>query len=88
MSEILIQRVLQMPAPALLAFVKNRGLSRAQLRLVIEDLAAARRAAGQTRRQGYEDFVTKDTFGTELHRILAATARPQIADQGPASLRA
>jgi hypothetical protein len=75
MSEVLIQRMLQMSAPALLAFVKNRSLSRAHLRLVIEDLAAARRAVGQTRRQGYEDFVTKDTLGIELHRILG-TARP------------
>ena len=35
---------------------------------------------------GRGDFVTKDTLGIELHRILAATARPQIAGQGPASL--
>jgi hypothetical protein len=88
MSEALIQRALQMSAPALLAFVKERVLSRAQLRLVIEDLAAARRAPGQTRKQGYDGFVTKDTLGIELHRILAATARPQIDAQGPASLRA
>jgi hypothetical protein len=53
MSEVLIQRVLQMSAPALLAFVKNRGLSRAQLRLVIEDLAAAKQRAK------LEDKVTK-----------------------------
>ena len=88
MSEALIQRALQMSAPALLAFVKKRVLSRSQLRLVIEDLAAARRAPGQTRKQGYDDFVTKDTLGIELHRFLAATARPQIDAQGPASLRA
>ena len=77
-----------MAAPVLLAFVKKRVLSRAQLRLVIEDLAAARRAPGQTRKQGYDDFVTKDTLGIELHRILTATARPQMDAQGPASLRA
>jgi hypothetical protein len=87
MSEALIQRALQMSAPALLASVRKRVLSRAQLRLVIEDLDAARRAPGQTRKQAYDDFVTKDTLGIEL-RILAATARPQIDGQGPASLRA
>ena len=88
MSEALIQRALQVSAPVLLAFVKKRVLSRAQLRLVIEDLAAARRAPGQTRKQGYDDFVTKHTLGIELHCILAATARPQIDARGPASLRA
>jgi hypothetical protein len=68
MSEALIQRALQMSAPVLLAFVKKRVLSRAQLRLVIEDLAAARRAPGQTRKQAYDNFVTNDTLGIELHR--------------------
>jgi len=88
MSEVLIQRALQMPASTLLSFVRKRALSRAQLRLVVEDLAAARRAPGQTRKQGYDDFVTKDTLGIELHRILAAPARPQIDGHDPASLRA
>ena len=87
MSEVLIQRALQMSAPALLSFVRKRALSRAQLRLVIEDLAAAKRVPGQTRKQGYDDFVTKDTLGIELHRVLAATGRPQIDGHGPASLR-
>jgi hypothetical protein len=87
MSEVLIQRALQMSAPTLLSFVRKKALSRAQLRLVIEDLAAARRVPSQTRKQAYDEFVTKDTLAIELHRILAATARPQIDGHGPASLR-
>jgi hypothetical protein len=77
MNEVLIQRALRMSAPTLLEFVKNRGLSRAELQLVIEDLAAAKRTPGRTRKQGYDDFVTKDALGIELYRIFIM-ARPRL----------
>lgn len=65
-----MQRALQMWAPALLAFVRQNGLSRAELELVIEDLAAAKRAPGKTRQEGYDDFVTRNGIGIELYRLL------------------
>jgi hypothetical protein len=65
-----VQRALQMSPPALLAFVRHQGLSRAELELVIADLAAAKRAPGRTRKEGYNDFVTRDGLGIELRRLL------------------
>jgi hypothetical protein len=70
MSDISVQRALQMSAPALLAWVRANKLSRKELALVIDDLAAAKRAPGRTRKQGYEDFVTWDALGIELYRTL------------------
>ena len=76
-----------MSAPALLAFVKNRGLF---LELSCGSSSRIwpqpdeRRAKPEDKVN--EDFVTKDTLGIQLHHILAATARPQIAGQGRASL--
>jgi hypothetical protein len=55
-SPVRVQRALS--AAALLAFVRQNGLSRAELELVIEDLATAKRAPGKTRQEGYDDFVT------------------------------
>src|SRR5215472_15010873 len=55
-----VQRALQMSAPALLAFVQRKGLSRAELEVVIADLSAAKRAPGRTRQQGYDDYVHSD----------------------------
>jgi hypothetical protein len=69
-SPVRVQRALQMSAPALLAFVRHKGLSRAELELVIADLAAAKRAPGRTRKEGYDDFVTRDGLGVELCRLL------------------
>jgi len=83
MSDVLIQRALQMSPHALLAFVKNRGLSRAQLQVVIEDLAAARRAPSHSRKQGYDDFVTKNVVGMELHRIFVTTAPMHLSSAAP-----
>jgi hypothetical protein len=40
------------------------------LELVIADLAAAKRAPGRTRKEGYDDFVTRDGLGVELCRLL------------------
>jgi hypothetical protein len=61
---------LQMSGRALLAFVKDMGLSRVELEIVIADLVAARRAAGRTRQEGYNDFITQDKLGVELYRQL------------------
>jgi hypothetical protein len=69
-SPVRVQRALQMSPPALLAFVRQQGLSRAELELVIADLAAAKRAPGRTRKEGYNDFVTRDGLGIELRRLL------------------
>src|SRR5215831_21314708 len=69
-----VQRALQMSAPALLAFIQRKGLSRAELEVVIADLAAAKRAPGRTRQQGYDDYVHRDGLGVELYRLLL-TAR-------------
>jgi len=71
-SEVLIQRALQMSGPSLLAFVKNDGLSRAELKIVIDDLAAAKRAKGQTRKQAHNEFITRDELGVELYRHFVA----------------
>ena len=54
----------------LLAFVQRRRLSRAELEVVIADLAAAKRAPGRTRQQGYDDYVSRDGLGMELYRLL------------------
>src|SRR5262249_50943489 len=62
---------------------KNRGLSRAQLQVVIEDLAAARRAPGHSRKQGHDDFVTKNVVGMELHRIFVTTAPLHLSSATP-----
>ena len=70
MSELQVQRALQMSGQALLAFVKDNGLSRAELEVVIKDLAAAKRAPGRTRQEGYSDFITQDRLGVELYRQL------------------
>jgi hypothetical protein len=63
-----------MPGKALLAFVKGNGLSRAELEVVIKDLAAAKRAPGRNRQEGYSDFITKDKLGIELYRQLLKAA--------------
>ena len=63
--------------PSLLAFVKANGLSRAQLDLVIEDLAAAKRMPGRSRKQSYNDFIMTDALGIELYRIYAESAGPR-----------
>jgi hypothetical protein len=73
-SPVRVQRALQMSAPALLAFVRHRGMSRAELEVVIADLAAAKRAPGKTRKEGYDDFVTRDGLGIELQRLLVTAA--------------
>ena len=70
MSELQVQRALQMSGQALLAFVKDNGLSRAELEVVIKDLAAAKRAPGRSRQEGYNDFITQDKLGVELYRQL------------------
>ena len=70
MNPLQVQRALQMSAPALLAFVQRRSLSRAELEVVIADLAAAKRAPGRTRQQGYDDYVSRDGLGMELYRLL------------------
>jgi len=70
MNPLQVQRALQMSAPALLAFVQRKGLSRAELEVVIADLAAAKRAPGRTREQGYDDYVHRDGLGVELYRLL------------------
>jgi len=78
-SEVSVQSALQMSAPSLLVFARNKRLSRSELGIVIEDLAAARRAPGRTRKQGYNDFVTQDALGIELHRLFAAAgADPSV----------
>ncbi len=59
-----------MSAPALLAFARHNGLSRAELEVVIADLAAAKRAPGRSRQEGYDDFITRDGLGIELYRLL------------------
>ena len=69
-SELHVQRALQMSGQALLAFVKDNGLSRAELEVVIKDLAAAKRAPGRSRQEGYNDFITQDKLGVELYRQL------------------
>jgi hypothetical protein len=69
-SPLRVQRALQMSAPALLAFVQGKGLSRAELEVVIADLAAAKRAPGRTRQQGYDDYISQDGLGIELYRLL------------------
>ena len=69
MNPVQVQRALQMSAPALLAFVQRRSLSRAELEVVIADLAAAKRAPGRTRQQGYDDYVSRDGLGMELYRL-------------------
>ena len=73
-SPVRVQRALQMSGRALLAYVQNEGLSRAELELVITDLATAKRAPGRTRQEGYDDFVTQDGLGIELHRLLVTAA--------------
>ena len=73
MNPLQVQRALQMSAPALLAFVQRRSLSRAELEVVIADLAAAKRAPGRTRQQGYDDYVSRDGLGMELYRLLLTT---------------
>ena len=70
MRELQVQRALQMSGQALLAFVKDNGLSRAELEVVIKDLAAAKRAPGRSRQQGYADFITQNRLGVELYRLL------------------
>ena len=70
MRELQVQRALQMSGQALLAFVKDNGLSRTELEVVIKDLAAAKRAPGRSRQQGYADFITQDRLGVELYRLL------------------
>ena len=70
MRELQVQRALQMSGQALLAFVKDNGLSRAELEVVIKDLAAAKRAPGRSRQQGYAHFITQNRLGVELYRLL------------------
>ena len=77
MGDVSVQKALQMSASALLAFVRTNTLSRAELALVIDDLAAARRAPGRTRKQAYDDFVTKNALGIELYQAFAAMARSE-----------
>jgi len=74
MSEVSIQKALQMSASALLAFARTNTLSRAELAVVIDDLAAARRAPGRTRKQAYDEFVTRNPLGIELYQVFAAMA--------------
>jgi hypothetical protein len=69
-SETRVQTALQMSRRALLALVKDDGLSRTELEIGIADLAAAKRAAGRTRQEGYNDFITRDNLGVELYRQL------------------
>jgi len=77
MGELQVQRALRMSGQALLAFVKNNGLSRAELEVVIKDLAAAKRAPGRSRQQGYADFITQDRLGVELYRLLLRAPAPR-----------
>ena len=65
-----VQKALQMSGRALLALVQDNGLSRAELEIVIADLAGAKRAAGRTRQEGYDDFITRNKIGVELYRQL------------------
>jgi hypothetical protein len=37
---------------------------------VIADLAGAKRTAGRTRQEGYNDFITQNKLGVELYRQL------------------
>jgi hypothetical protein len=80
MKAVLVERALQMSRRSLLALVKNNELSRDELRVVISDLAAAKREKDQTRKQAYDAFITKDALGMELHRHYTA-AGPLSADQ-------
>jgi len=59
-----------MSGQALLAVVKDNGLSRAELEVVIKDLAAAKRAPGRSKQEGYSDFISQDKLGVELYRQL------------------
>lgn len=63
-----IQRALQVSHRSLLAFVEKKELSRDELMAIIDDLASAKRVRGQTRKQAYDDFTTKDVLGIELYR--------------------
>ena len=69
-SPLRVQRALLMSAPALLAFVRGKGLSRAELEVVIADLAAAKRGPGRTRQQTYDDYISQDALSIELYRLL------------------
>lgn len=69
-SPLRVQRALLMSAPALLTFVRGQGLSRAELEVVIADLATAKRGPGRTRRQAYDDYISRDGLGIELYRLL------------------
>ena len=70
MDEARVQKALQMSARALLSLVQGNGLSRAELEIVIADLAGAKRASGRTRLEGYNDFITRNKLGVELYRQL------------------
>ena len=69
-NEARVQTALQMSGRALLSLVQGNGLSRAELEIVIADLAGAKRTAGRTRQEGYNDFITRNKLGVELYRQL------------------
>jgi hypothetical protein len=52
-------------------------ISRAELEVVIKDLAAAKRVPGRSRRQGYADFIAQDRLGLELYRLLLKAPAPR-----------
>jgi hypothetical protein len=67
-----IQKAMQMPERELVAFAKTDAISKAQLSQLIDDLAQAKRARGESREIAFTKFVTEDALGRDLFQIMKA----------------
>ncbi len=65
-----IQKIQQLPERSLVAFCKTDAISKAQLSVLIDDLAQARRERGESREQAYAKFITGDPLGRDLYQII------------------
>jgi hypothetical protein len=83
----MIQKLQQLPDEDMVAICKTDMVSRAQLSVLIDNLANARREPGASRQQKYAKFVTGTDLGQQLFAVLKA-ATLGLVEKGPAKPRA
>jgi hypothetical protein len=64
-----ISKALNMRERELIEFAKTDQISKAELGLVIEDMAQARRERNQSREQAFAHFIQHDPLGCDLYKI-------------------
>ena len=69
-----IQKAQQMGERQMVEFCKTDAITKAQLGILIDDLAQAKRAGGESREQAFTKFITEDPLGRDLFKVHQSSA--------------